>query len=71
MIIENFNPQKLAEFPFYGTLWGDHHTPFRAFYFMCITVLTIGYGDFFPVSLLGQWFIIGVIIYIIFFILPI
>ena len=51
----------------YGSLWGDHHTPFESFYFMCITVMTIGYGDFFPISTSGQVFIIGVNIYVIFY----
>jgi hypothetical protein len=61
----------MAENAGYGSLWGDHHTPFESFYYMCITVLTIGYGDFFPISTTGQVFIIGVIIYIIFYVLPI
>ena len=37
---------------------------------MCVTLLTVGYGDFYPISTQGQMFMVGTIIFIIVYKLP-
>ena len=50
-----------------GFLPYDYHT---AFYVTVITYTTIGYGDMYPKSLIGQCFIVMGILYIICYKLP-
>lgn len=65
MIIENFNINNeddmlIERYDFYVTL-----------YFIFVTVSTVGYGDFFPITPPGRAFIAGLILYIIVYRLPI
>ena len=61
MVLENFSYEGLDQ-PF------DF---FTAFYFMCVTLLTVGYGDFYPVTAQGKMFMVCTIIFVICFKLPI
>jgi hypothetical protein len=59
MVLENFN-KALA-------------TPYRVhttFYFMVVTLMTIGYGDFFPVTVQGKFFTMFMILYVIVYKIP-
>jgi hypothetical protein len=60
MVLENFDPVA-------------NPTPYNfdvALYFMVVTLITVGYGDFYPLTTAGKLFCISVIIYIIVYKIP-
>lgn len=61
MVLENFSYDKLAQ----------PYDFFTAFYFMCVTLLTVGYGDFYPITPQGKMFMVCTIIFVIVYKLPI
>lgn len=57
MVLENFEPEYYpleVNLRFYDAL-----------YCMCVTLMTVGYGDFYPYTVVGQMFIIVIILYVI------
>lgn len=60
MVIENFSPDNLNEF----------YTFHKCFYFIAVTVSTVGYGDYFPQTDLGKIFILIMILYVLAISLP-
>lgn len=55
MVIENFNYELLYEpYTFHVSL-----------YFIVVTISTVGYGDYFPVTMWGKIFILAMILYVI------
>jgi hypothetical protein len=63
MVIENFNTN-LDENPNYPYSFST------TFYFIVVTMTTVGYGDYYPRSGYGRIFIIFIIIYTIVFLIP-
>ena len=64
MVLENLEYQTLV-----GTFGEIYDFPL-SFYYMFITLFTIGYGDFYPITTPGKMFICFTIIYIIVYKLP-
>lgn len=60
MVIENFNPTN-----------GNYPYHFRiTFYYIFVTLSTVGYGDFYPITAAGRLFVVFIIVYVIVYLIP-
>lgn len=59
MVLENFNHELEEPYQIH-----------RTFYYMVVTLMTIGYGDYYPVTDQGKFFIIFMILYVIVYKIP-
>lgn len=55
MIVENSHPENLTE-------WGPYKFHI-AFYYITVTLATVGYGDFYPHTEVGKMFIFFLLLY--------
>lgn len=60
MVIENFDTTN-SNYPYHFRL---------TFYYIIVTLTTVGYGDYYPITPAGRLFVVFIIVYVIVYLIP-